>query len=251
MCIPGGIVLGQASRFLRTVQRRVIQIEIGGPGFFASDVAGGKDDALAVGSEGDFLGPAVGKRRRVGIHASHDVHSRATRGGSDEQVRPPAVLPRIPVTHEDSVIDPTGRPGPFPLVESLFRLSGIGFGKNLHRVGDVRAVGRNKQVAHVQRFVGRLLGLAPVNRDPPHLRRPRSARQEPHDPTVRRPSRIRIGLRRGRQSARLPPGTGDQPQVRPPLIGLQVGFADHKNHMPPVRGNLHVGDPSHRQHIVD
>jgi len=91
------------------------------PGLGGSDVSRREDQAFAVGSESDLLGATEGLRRAVGIHAAHEIDQRSTADLLDEQVRPTAILPGVPMPDEQLVVDLATHLGGLTLIEPLTR----------------------------------------------------------------------------------------------------------------------------------
>jgi len=119
--------------------------------FLAARVPGGKDDTLAVRREGELLGAAERLRRRVGLHAAHQVHGLPARRGHYENMRPPAVLPGVPVPVQQLVVQPAAGLELGPLVEPV-----PGFLRrrevrvHLHRDRQLRAVRRQAEGADIE-----------------------------------------------------------------------------------------------------
>ena len=217
------------------------------PAFLARE-----DDPPAVGRKGHLLRTAERLRRRVGVHALGHIDRVPAGDRPHKQMRPAAVLPRVPVTHEQRLVDPPGGLALLPLVEPVLGvLHRLGVGEDLHRVGDVLAVGTDQKVAHVQRLLRHLLGLAAIDGDLPDLGRSRAARHEPDGPAIGTPARVRIGFRARRELSQPRAVRRDEPQMRPSAVGVEIGPAHGKDDELAVRRDLRVRDPVHGQHVAN
>ena len=143
--VPRGVRLGEIFRLGARIDRREEEIEVGGPRLLAPDITRGEHEPLAVRREGVLLGPAERFRRRVGIHRVHDVDGISASGGHHEEVGAAAVGPRVPVPHEEAVVDlPRGLLRRL-VIEPLFRLGDGRAGEHLHRQRQRRAVRGNDE----------------------------------------------------------------------------------------------------------
>ena len=255
--VPGRVRRGQVDRRRATVHRRQMEIEVRRPRLLRAAEPRGEDDRVAAMPEGDLLGAAEGLRRRVLVESPHQVDRFS--GGSarvvefqDEDVRPAAVLPDIPVAHEEVVVgDAGGLPGR-PLLEPFRRaVERLALDEHLHRQDDPAAVRRYDQVAHVERKVGHLARLAPGEGKAPDLRTPRARGKEEEIPAVGRPARMEVGRLAGGEPARFRAVEGRDPEVRPAPIRLEIRCPDREGNRRPVRRHPRVGEPLHRQHVVD
>ena len=167
-------------------------------------------------------------------------------------MRPPAVLPDIPVAHEEVVVADARRLPGRPLLEP-FGAAGeaLAGDEDVHRQGDPATVRRHDEVPRVERKVGHLVRFAAGDGQAPHLRTAGARRQEEQALAVRRPAGMEVGrLVRG-EPAGFRAVEGRDPDVRPPAVGRQIRCPDREGNRRPVRRHLRVGEPFHRQHVVD
>ncbi len=268
--VPGLVGLGQAAGLGRAVEGDVPEVEVGRPGLAVAGHPGGEDQTLAVGREGDLLRPAERLRGHVGVEARGQVVQVAAvlvARRHDEQVRAPAVLPAVPVAHEQPVV---GAPGGLALglpgepiggaldhrvaVTVLVPL-GVprqrAVGKDLEGEGQVLAVGRDHQVADVERQLAHRPRLAAGRVDAPDLRRARAGRQEEDRLTVRRPAWAGIALLVGGQLAQPRAVDPDQPQIGAAAVGLEIGHPADEDDRLAVGRHLRVRQPVHGDQVVD
>ena len=113
LCIPGRIVGGQVARCARTIGRYVVEIEVRRPGFAAVGETRTEHEPSAVRAECIVLIAAEGFRGHITPHGGRDVDgsARATICAEcrAEQHRQRAVLPSVPMSHEQLVVALPGR----------------------------------------------------------------------------------------------------------------------------------------------
>ena len=153
------------------------------------------------------------RRRTVSRARRHRAPRSATTGSTarpfsssqHEQLRDAAVAPRIPVPHEDAIVDACRSPSTLlACSRRSLRAGEIGaVGEDVQRHGEPRAVRREPERADVERQIRHLLGFAAAGRQSPHLRRAAARGQEVDVATVARPFGRVVVLRMRREPARL------------------------------------------------
>ncbi len=158
-------------------------------------MARGEHDRPAVRREREFLRSAEGLGGAVGVHAPHHIHRGAAGCRHDEKVRAPAILPLIPVSNEQAIVNTAGRSAIGELIEPLFDFCrAAGVGEHVHGKGDAFAVRRDRHRGNVEWLMGKLLGLTAVKRDAPHLEQVGAFGEKPDGPPVGSPARIGVVL---------------------------------------------------------
>ena len=258
--VPRRIGRGQVARRAGVVDRHRVEVEVGRPGLLAvllAGQAGGEDDRVAVGGEGELLGaaegaggdvgPFEGARQVVGLVPGLAVRPQR---GEEELVAQP-LAPGVPVADETAVVELPGRLPFLLLVEPPpGAAERPAVGEDLEAEGEVLAVGRDGEVRHVEREMGHLHRLPrPGHRRPPDLRRAGAAGEEVEALAVGRPARVGGGLEMG-EPAEAAAVQADQPDVVVRLVGREVGGAHHEGHAAAVGGRLRVGEALHRMQVV-
>ena len=100
------IGVGQVDRLGAAVGRHAENVEVGRQRLDPPGLAQGEEQRLAIRAPGQFLRSAERLGRAVADQAAHHRHRLAARDRHDEDLRTLAVAPRIPVAHEQLVIDP-------------------------------------------------------------------------------------------------------------------------------------------------
>ncbi len=162
----------------------LVEIEVGRPGLFASRHARRRRRRAAVRAEREFFIAAERLRGNIRIERAGEgstgapaLPSAPNRG--DEQMRARAVAPRVPVTHEQAVVDAAGRLAFPSRIELRLRAGEIGaVGSISIESSEAIAGRRDLEEAHIQRVVGHLRRLASGQGEPPHLRCAGARRQE-------------------------------------------------------------------------
>jgi len=209
-------------------------------------------DLLAVRREGDCA-VFVLARRRVEVARRHV--GRGARGDvEDEDVMAHVLPPLVPVPVEEArqVVDLDGvlfRLLTLLLVAGLVRAPGI----HVRDERELLAVRReDERVLDAGREVRELARLAAREVEEPHLRRPRSRRDECEGLPVRREARRVVGLLVPRQGARRGRAVrGHEPDVRVPLAGGEVRRRPDERDPLPVRRQLRVAHADGGDDVFD
>ena len=255
--IPGGVAGGEIHRRRAAVHRRLEQIEVGRPGLRVPGDARREHQRAAVGAEGEVLIAAEGLAGNVRIEALRHVDRGRARCAARtqrraEQMRTRAVAPGVPVADEQALVEPTGRLVPGPGVEPLAGAGeGRAVGKHLHRQRQQIRVRGYLERAHLERIVGDALGIAPGERQAPHLRAPRARRQEVERAAVGRPARARVVRLDVREAPRCRRAGREfqQPQAGAALVGVHVRLALHEGDLAAVGGELRIGDALEKHQV--
>ncbi len=211
-------------------------------------------ELLPVGRDVEVGAAADGEGGGVEV-AGRQVDERGLRVGEvhPEDVRPLAVLPGVPVPHEEGVGEDRLH---LPLLHRLVLLLvavevGAAGGPDVGDEEEAPAVGREAERADAPGDVGLLLGLAPGDRQEPDLRRAGAGGEEGERRAVGRERRARVALVEDRQGAGVLPVGVDAPEVRPALDGRQVGRRDGEGDAPSVGRDDGLGHPLHLVEVVD
>ncbi len=140
----------------------------------------------------------------------------------------------------------------FDLLKFFFCLGGaVAIGKDIHSKSKIFSIRRDDQVADIERQISYLLCLAAFYRDAPDLRRAGTRGQEINAVTIGCPAGIGIRFVVRGQSAKVSAISMNEPEVGSAFVCFEVGFAQDKDNVFAVGRNLWVGEPFHRQHIID
>ena len=150
--IPGPVGRREVLGRRRAVDADTVEIEVRGPGLLTSGVAGGEHEGQSIRRECVLLGTSERFGRTVRVHSLHHVHRLFAVDRQHEQVRPPPVLPCVPVTHQQSIVDASAGLASLRLVHARARTGDrLAVREDFHGHGDPLAVGRDGQTGHVER----------------------------------------------------------------------------------------------------
>ena len=172
--IPSRIVSGEVARRIAAVGRDLVEVEVRGPRLAPVGEPCTEHDARTVAAERVVLIATERLRRHIGAHGARHIDRLAgfAIGGERqrEELRQPTVLPGVPVTHEQLVVDESAR---FVLVacgqaiDAALQVHAIC--EHLHRDGEAIAARGDLERADIEGQRGHLLRLAARERQVPDL----------------------------------------------------------------------------------
>ncbi len=145
-----------------------------------------------------------------------------------------AVIPGVPMAHEQAIVRVPVLLRLARLINPLGSAVEIGtIGEYVHAHGEAIAARRDFERVYVDRQACDLHRLTAIERQAPHLRAAGARREEVQAPAVRRPARIGVVAGVARQAARLDFFGIEikEPQIRPALVGIHVGFVHGERHV--------------------
>ncbi|MNM70058.1 hypothetical protein D3C81_816770 [compost metagenome] len=259
--IPGRVGRGQVDRCLLAGGIEAVQVEVGRPRFLLAGHADAGDHAAAIRRPREIVIATERLGRRVAIDGRAQRRSALDRTGlgrrqrGDEQGVATAVVPGIPVAHEQRIEDLAAGLGAFHVLQLLLgarQVRGTGLehaGAEQHAV----VLRRHVVAVHVHREVGQLARGAAADRLCVQLLAAVLGAEEVHglaigrqrggiDVPASRGDLLRRGCIAGAQVAREQGGAGLQ-------VGIGAALGEH--HGAAVSGQYRRGDAVHGHHVAD